>query len=295
MRRMRRAFTLIELLVALAIVAVLIGLLLPAVQKVRAAAARAQCLNNLKQIALAAHQFEAATGALPPGLGKPGDGERYPHLGWLARLLPYVEQDPLWQTVVDAYAYQGDNPDPTSPPHVGFQTPLSLYSCPADDRQGRPHSTHKGLRVAVGGYLGVAGQNTELTDGVLYLGSRVRLLDIRDGTTNTLLAGERPPSPDYWYGWWYASGFQGTGDTTLGVREINDRVDPGVTDCPAGPYSFAAGSPESMCGAFHFWSFHAGGGHFAFCDGSVRFLAYSADPLMPALASRAGGEAVVPP
>jgi prepilin-type processing-associated H-X9-DG protein len=120
-------------------------------------------------------------------------------------------------------------------------------------------------------------------------------MDIRDGTANTLMAGERPPSPDYWYGWWYASGFAGSGDTTLGVRERNDNHDPGMSQCAAGPYNFRAGLPTDMCDAFHFWSLHSGGANFAFCDGSVRFLSYSVDPIMPALATRAGGETVMIP
>lgn len=284
-------FTLVEVLVVIAIIAVLIGLLLPAVQKVRAAAARAGCQNNLKQIALAAHNMESAAGAFPPGLGKRGAGERYPFLGWLGRLLPYVEQPALWATVEDAYADQGNAPNPFIPPHVGIRTPLAVYACPADARQRDAHSTRMGYFVAVTGYLGVAGQNDALNDGVLYLGSQVRVTDILDGTSNTLLAGERPPSPDYWYGWWYASG-PGIGDTVLGVRNRNSRGDPETSSCPPGPYQFGPGKTDNMCDTFHFWSLHPGGAHFALCDGSVRFLSYSADSLLPALATRAGGEVV---
>jgi prepilin-type processing-associated H-X9-DG protein len=107
-------------------------------------------------------------------------------------------------------------------------------------------------------------------------------------------SGERPPSADFWYGWWYAGyGQAGTGsaDMLLGVRERN-LGGPFVSDCPAGPYHFREGRADNQCDLFHFWSLHPGGAHFLFADGSVRFLAYSADAILPALATRAGGEPV---
>jgi prepilin-type processing-associated H-X9-DG protein len=129
---------------------------------------------------------------------------------------------------------------------------------------------------------------------VLFLDSHVRLADITDGTSCTLMAGERPPSADCWYGWWYAGyGQAGTGsaDMLLGARERN-LGGPYVSSCPPGPYRFQAGRVENQCDLFHFWSLHPGGAHFLFADGSVRFLAYSAADILPALATRAGGEAV---
>ena len=107
------------------------------------------------------------------------------------------------------------------------------------------------------------------------------------------MIGERPPSPDFWLGWWYASGsVDGSGDTALGVREFNGGTDPYTVACPKGPYNFRPGKVIEQCDAFHFWSLHSGGANFAFADGSVRFLTYSADSVLPALATRAGGEVV---
>jgi hypothetical protein len=95
--------TLLELLVLIAIVAVLIGLLLPAVQKVRAAAARLQCGNNLKQLGLALHQYHESLGSLPPGCSYLNGASPQPHMSWLTRLLPYVEQDLLSQQALRAF------------------------------------------------------------------------------------------------------------------------------------------------------------------------------------------------
>ena len=124
-------------------------------------------------------------------------------------------------------------------------------------------------------------------------GSRTRFSDIGDGASNTLAVGERPPSPDFWLGWWYAgAGEKGTGagDVVLGVRERHVDTGPYTAHCPGGPYRFRAGAVTEMCDAFHYWSLHQGGANFLFCDGSVRFLSYPADSVFPALASRAGGD-----
>src|SRR5262245_18956461 len=108
----RRAFALIELLVIIAIIAVLMGLLLPAVQKVRDAAYRTYCTNALKQIGLALHSYHDTTGALPPAIAERLPGDRYRWLSWLARILPYVEQPALHANMEAAFASQGNNPDP---------------------------------------------------------------------------------------------------------------------------------------------------------------------------------------
>ncbi len=296
MGQTRRAFTLIEVLVVIAIVAVLIGLLLPAVQKVRSAAARLACQNNLKQLGLALHNYEGTVGTLPPGAAKFAKKEPYPGLSWLGHLLPHVEQGPLWGVSQVAYAERPGNP--FQPPHLGILTPLKVFSCPADDRQSMAHATHSGYRVASTGYLGYLGIDFKTPTGVLYYGSRTRFTDITDGTSNTLAAGERPPSPDFWFGWWYAGAGEagtGAGDMVLGARERNINASQYTGQCPAGPYNFRPGKPDEMCDVFHYWSLHAGGANFLFCDGSVRFLAYAADAVMPALATRAGGEVAAVP
>jgi prepilin-type processing-associated H-X9-DG protein len=147
--------------------------------------------------------------------------------------------------------------------------------------------------VAYTDYLGNEGINFRRLDGVLFLDSKVRLTDITDGLSSTLLVAERPPSADGIFGWWYAGGGQdqdGSGQAVLGVREKNSGY---VGSCPNGPYDYGPGKPQNQCDMFHFWSLHAGkGANFLFCDGSVHFIPYAAKDIMPALATRDGHEAV---
>jgi len=283
--------SLLELLVVVAIFGLLLALTLAGVQRTRATAARASCQNNLRQVGLALHSYHTAAGQFPPGVSGEGAKSQYPFLGWQGHLLPHIEQSALWDATVAAYK---QTPDFLRvPPHVGLATPITFYACPMDTRTSSVQLVKGATRVALTSYLGVEGTNAFRRDGMLFLNSTTRLADVTDGTSQTLLVGERPPSADLVLGWWYAGWGQdkdGEGDMLLGARTKNNRT--WAADCPIGPYPFSAGKLDNQCDAFHFWSPHPGGANFVFADGSVRFLAYSADPIMPALATRAGGEAV---
>jgi prepilin-type N-terminal cleavage/methylation domain-containing protein/prepilin-type processing-associated H-X9-DG protein len=306
----RRGFTLIELLVVIAIIGILIALLLPAVQKVREAANRTKCANNLKQIALACHNFHDTYNSLPSGTDThtPADTPPDYHTwwSWLAQVLPYVEQQNLYKQADDfAHGLLGVPlptcyTNPWGPPSNPAQYQvIPTYVCPSDNREliatyapGQPGQDPT-LDVAFTGYLGNNGTNFQTRDGVLYANSTVAFKDITDGLSNTLLAGERPPSEDLVFGWWFdGAGQSGTGssDVVLGVRELNRTQ--GYGTCFRGPYMFKQGDLNNLCDQFHFWSLHSGGANFLFCDGSVHFIPYTADNLLPAMATRAGGEPV---
>jgi prepilin-type N-terminal cleavage/methylation domain-containing protein/prepilin-type processing-associated H-X9-DG protein len=316
-RRAARGFTLLELVVVVAIIAVLIGLLLPAVQKAREAGFRASCGNNLRQFGLALHQYHGDRHALPPGVNSttvlpPGLNYDQAHTSWLVRLLPYVEQGALAEDArrsaplpLPAPFRGGRLP---GGPHQGLGTVVAAFGCPSD---GRVRSTHDwlGMEVALTSYVGVQGRNRARVDGVLYWESRVRLSDVTDGTSCTLAAGERPPYPEGGWGLWYTGMWGGpgvivvtaggaatlvgndSGSVVLGVREPCNPPKPWPGSCGDHEvFRFGPGAVGDPRSANHFWSLHPGGAHFLFADGSARFLAYSAESVMPALATRAGGE-----
>ena len=290
---MRRGFTLVELLVVIAIVGALISFLMPAVMAARDAALRAQCQSNQRQLGLACQSFHAVHDRLPVGKeAHDPKTTRFPAGTWLVHLLPHVEQKAVYDRAVADWA---GHDDATSNQHAGFSTPIAVYGCPADSRTDEAHETHYGFRPALTSYPGVMGRNWSTADGTLIAGRGLRLADVLDGTSQTLMIGERPPSPDFWFGWWYSGmGQHGTGsaDMLLGIQEINTRTTSYTNHCPTGPYPYRDGHPQEMCDTYHFWSLHAGGANFARADGSVGLLPYETDPaVLAALATRAGGEA----
>ncbi|HTK74572.1 MAG TPA: DUF1559 domain-containing protein [Gemmataceae bacterium] len=317
-RTRRSGFTLIELLVVIAIIAVLIGLLLPAVQKVREAASRSKCQNNLKQMALACHNYYDVVKLLPSaGRQDAGTGNRdannrfafapLQRWSWSYQILPFVEQDAIFKTDTDSV--------------VRISTP-PLMSCPS-----RRLLTQVGA-IVLADYAGNSGSNWCPADevatwrGTIIPGMLnnltpvpgVKLETIPDGTSNTLLLGEKFVATDHYASateWGDNESWAG-GNSWVKTRNANQQpkqdmpsssVTVGTTapnynatgiNGRCGPWG--TGSPASGGGYYDYWgSAHAGGFNAALADGSVRVINYSV-PLatLRALADRDDGVAANP-
>jgi prepilin-type N-terminal cleavage/methylation domain-containing protein/prepilin-type processing-associated H-X9-DG protein len=275
-------FTLIELLVVIAIIGILIALLLPAVQKVREAANRSKCSNNLKQIGLALHEYVDNTGTFPQAYAE-SVGDAYP--SWCTLILPFIEQQNLKNEGFNS------NKDQI----------VKTFVCPADPRPDLVFPGGIGGfsdRFGTTSYLAAEGTEANGTDGVMFYKSHTRFAQITDGTSQTIVVGERPPSPDLYWGWWTYRIW----DATLATRvnsalvysySTGDVPLPGYYLCSSvRPYYFKPGQVTDYCDTHHFWSFHQGGAHWLYADGSVRFMPYEGSLLVPKLGTRAGGEVV---
>lgn len=284
--RLRGAFTLIELLVVIAIIAILIGLLLPAVQKVREAAARMKCQNNLKQLAIAVHSYHDANQQIPPNAKTIGYswGADSTYGGattwtWIARILPYIEQGNLATlynipngTLGGAY---------TGVAGQGISASIPTLQCPSSTDQPTASDWPNvgGILMGSTNYRGVSGSNwgwgsfqnagpsgntngLDAGDGIFYRtdGNRkLTLVGITDGTSNTLMIGEDTHGYDqHCGGWAYPNYVAATCAIPLNYN-----------DGPPGSPSPGYGDWPNR---YSFHSQHTNGGNFALADGSIRFV-----------------------
>lgn len=297
-RRMR-GFTLIELLVVIAIIAILIALLLPAVQQAREAARRTQCKNNLKQIGLALHNYHDTHRVFPPGwiavneLGIPSAHEGTSGVGWGTGILPYIEQNNIYQLFDSRLPLT----DPANAPFLRSQ--IAAYKCPSDpqpnffaivEEGGGPVLAELPSANYIGcfgpeslddcesspGSLPVMADGTCKGSGTFYHNSSVKIAWITDGTSNTFMVGERKTRADLeWHTSWPGMIAEG--------EEAFQRVCGSADHVPNDPHH-------------HFDDFsspHTGGAQFCLGDGSVRFISENIDHgVYQGLATIQGGEVI---
>ena len=324
-KRIRLAFTLVELLVVIAIIGILVGLLLPAVQAAREAARRMQCSNNLKQYGLAVHNYHGTYNTFPFG-ATGSNGSFIPRLTWQVRVLPFMEQG----TVFDKLDFSVDqrrvqiipgkilweiSPPYTRCPSDGYPTVLN-----AGTANARAHANYGGSlgsqkvdginlsrchpftafeQVLPGGNarFGQTSNKSQVSGIFSFGNSIIKIGDVTDGTTNTLLVGEVLPScqwinfGDTQAGTWINSwgnlfSIGGGASTITPMNEMTTCIgSKKIRDPACNP-----ASGDTMQYAYGFKSLHTGGAQFTLADGSVRFISASIDHVMyQSLGARADG------
>ena len=287
-------FTLVELLVVIAIIGILIALLLPAVQAAREAARRSQCNNNLKQLALGLHNYHDVNNRFPYGHSGPGTGDS---ISWMTKVLPFIEMGNLYnqvQFVNPPVAGQEDYTmafDPNNKPVA--ETVVTAFLCPSDSNDEGKMNNRSDINSAFvlgvnnykacaggnwnsGDHLNVtqpkgrwAGSNNGLDQGNGIIcrntsdvrGNRTRFADVEDGTSNTFALGEAVPKFSRWTWWWWYNATTATCGIPLNYRKNIATVNlDGNTEI------------NDWGRNYGFFSRHPGGGNFAMCDGSVRFI-----------------------
>ena len=293
--RYRRAFTLVELLVTIAIIAVLIALLLPAVQQAREAARRIQCRNNLKQIGLALHNYHEAFQVFPMGYHWPLG------TGWSYHLLPHLDQASLYNSfTVGTPTAAAASIWRTGPPSLALAVPLPVFRCPSSGSveavtnvDGIPRRVPCDYTACASGVrttdspTSVRGIGGENLDGAFFRSSSVRIRDFLDGASNTVGVGEvvSEPSVSQVDHWSIGSDDLGRNDLPLSQDSSEFLGSLGVK-----LNLFYQGSSTDDI-ELSFKSRHAGGVQFLLMDGAVRFINGSLDEsLRKALGTRAGGE-----
>ncbi len=300
--RIRRGFTLIELLVVIAIIAILIALLLPAVQQAREAARKSACKNNLKQLALGLHNYEATYGLFPPGyLYKPGPGgDTMNHMGfgWGSMILPQIDQQPLFAQ----FNFNVPSWDPIN--LVPRERSLAVFLCPSDTYSDKSYVVRNPNSSPIEQYAaasyaanwGPANATINLDStptncrGVFFRNSSTRVRDITDGTSNTFALGERTngpiprDDPD--------PGGHTTFETawSAAARHLTDPLDDHghmvLFETQFRPNQ-ANGDDKGLSAP------HVGVAQFAICDGSVRAVSSNIDAgIYNALGTRGGQEVV---
>lgn len=274
LRPRRRGFTLVELLVSLAIISLLLALTMPAVQQSRAAARRAACTSNLRQLCLALHNYHDSHQILPPGSFVRGPS--FPTesgWGWGSMILPHVDQGPLWNQIHFGL------PTANGANRPAVAQSVRLWVCPADSAPDQISVALPGypdVNVATGNYCGVS--------GVLAGMSAIRFANIIDGLSQTIFLSERVNQPGTAFGSAFTSAWCGY----IAERDVYVfNATPFLDVNPSHPINLSMNDPKA------FTSRHTGGAYFAMGDGTVRFVSENIDiVVLDALSTPDGGELI---